>query len=145
MSVAQLYHAIGHVRAQVGNHDLHLSCLTGEWVLRGDSFGKLAQAHESFVRLYKFGDLDIHVFSLGISGLVGSIHPLQRFQSRPPGMRLGLTVSFIALSFFSTSGMERRSRSAMVCSSQPALQSPGGHPKCPTYGHPNCSTLAAVI
>jgi len=23
--------------------------------------------------------------------------------------------------------------------------SPGGHPKCPTYGHPNCSTLAAVI
>jgi hypothetical protein len=22
---------------------------------------------------------------------------------------------------------------------------PGGHPKCPTYGHPNCSTLAAVI
>lgn len=21
---------------------------------------------------------------------------------------------------------------------------PGGHPKCPTYGHPNCSTLAAV-
>ena len=24
-------------------------------------------------------------------------------------------------------------------------QDPGGHPKCPTYGHPNCSTLAAVI
>ncbi|MBW8777620.1 MAG: DMT family transporter, partial [Burkholderiales bacterium] len=22
---------------------------------------------------------------------------------------------------------------------------PGGHPKCPTYGHPNCSTLATVI
>ena len=25
------------------------------------------------------------------------------------------------------------------------LKSPGGHPKCPTYGHPNCSTLVAVI
>ena len=22
---------------------------------------------------------------------------------------------------------------------------PGGHPKCPTYGHPNCSTVAALI
>lgn len=25
------------------------------------------------------------------------------------------------------------------------LLGPGGHPKCPTYGHPNCSTLATVI
>ena len=25
------------------------------------------------------------------------------------------------------------------------LLTPGGHPKCPTYGHPNCSTLAMVI
>jgi len=24
-------------------------------------------------------------------------------------------------------------------------RNPGGHPKCPTYGHPNCSTLVAVI
>ena len=26
-----------------------------------------------------------------------------------------------------------------------AIFAPGGHPKCPTDGHPNCSTLAAVI
>jgi Ca-activated chloride channel family protein len=24
-------------------------------------------------------------------------------------------------------------------------KNPGGHPYCPTYGHPNCSTLATVI
>jgi hypothetical protein len=24
-------------------------------------------------------------------------------------------------------------------------QDPGGHSKCSTYGHPNCSTLATVI
>jgi putative restriction endonuclease len=27
----------------------------------------------------------------------------------------------------------------------PTNSFPGGHSKCPTYGHPNCSTLATLI
>ena len=49
--------------------------------------------------------------------------------------------------FFRVSGAGLAASSLVALGFSPtaALADPGGPPKCPTYGHPNCSTLAAVI
>ncbi len=42
-------------------------------------------------------------------------------------------------------GMKTRYKTTNWAAYNAALKTPSGHPNCPTYGHPKCSTLAAVI